>query len=181
MTKLSEKELVLVRDEILKRVGLPALIDAGFRPSPFSHAWYGSDNMGGCSYELCRVSDVGYLEIVNIYIASGDKRIQVYLNIFKPEPAIDDVGQLDGMDGIAYLVQPNLKTRLCISTSNEGFFKGGQKFQLNTGGIFKSLESEKEKLAESLKSEFSGLKKHIDRWLLANGEPASTDWNGNQV
>ncbi|MBD1556268.1 hypothetical protein HC752_04900 [Vibrio sp. S9_S30] len=181
MIKLSDKALVQVRDEILKRAGLPVLAGAGFRLSPFSHAWNGSDNMGGCSYELCRVSDVGYLEIINIYIASGDKRIQVHLNIFNPQPAIDDAGQLNGLDGIAYLVQPNVKTRLCISTNNEGFFKGRQVFQLNTGGLFKSLESEKEKLAESLKSEFSRINKYIERWLSVNGEPASTDWNGNQI
>ena len=84
--KVSEKNLLELRNKIFLDKGIPALYNNDFERSPFSTSWFGKDDLQGYSYELCRLTSQNQIEIINAYIARGDSWIQLYLNIFELKP-----------------------------------------------------------------------------------------------
>lgn len=79
-SKVSDKELLKVRNELFVEHGIPALEKNGFVKSPFSTAWFGKNNLGDYTYQLCRISDSGSLEIVKTHISKGDNWVKIFLN-----------------------------------------------------------------------------------------------------
>ena len=80
--RVSEKELLNIRNQIFLNKGIPALKQNGFEQSPFSTGWYGKDDSGDYSYELCRLSKSLHMHMLFVDIIKGDKWIQIKLNIF---------------------------------------------------------------------------------------------------
>jgi hypothetical protein len=84
--KKTDKELLLIRNNIFLEKAIPVLKENGFEQSLFSTSWYGKNNLGDYSYELCRLSKNNHLEMIITHISSGDKWVKIFLNIFQLVP-----------------------------------------------------------------------------------------------
>jgi hypothetical protein len=78
--KISDKELLFIRNKIIQEVGIHALEKNGYFKSPFSTTWFGRDDSGNFNYELSRISK-NHIEIITIYINKGKKWIKMFLNV----------------------------------------------------------------------------------------------------
>src|SRR5690349_15801212 len=103
----SAKELLRVRNNIFLEFGLPVLKERGFRDSPFSTAWFGRNNLGDYTYELCRLASSNMLETIVVHISRGDRWIKVFLNVFSLQPSLESIEQLHGIDGLQFHLPPN--------------------------------------------------------------------------
>jgi hypothetical protein len=99
--KASDKELLNIRNQVVLEIAIPSFQILGFRKSPFSTSWFGRNNHGDFNYELCRLLN-GELQIIDLYVARGDRYIKVHLNIFKLSPDLYSIDQLNNVDGLQF-------------------------------------------------------------------------------
>ncbi|MCR9014604.1 hypothetical protein [Aquiflexum gelatinilyticum] len=184
--KASEKELLLIRNRIFHDKCLPALKKNGFEQSPFSTAWFGKNNLGDFTYELCRVRIDSILEIVETHVSKGDKWIKVYLNIFKLSPDLRFLQQLQGVDGLQYHLPPNSLTKMRLRSDDiKGmplldyhFMFGGHKirsYHTKTG-----YDREIRKLNNRIEKDLNNIDSFVERWHELH-KPNLTDWKGNRL
>jgi hypothetical protein len=110
--KLSDNELLAVRNKIFEEEGISELNKKGFVKAPFSTANYGRNNLGDFTYELCRLANNSQLEYIITHIAKGDSYIQISLNMFKLTPVINSIDKLEGRDGLNYHLPPTSLTAM---------------------------------------------------------------------
>jgi len=110
--KVTDKELLTLKNKVVVETAIPTLQKHGFIYSPYSTPWNGRNNLGDFSYELCRLSSDSQLQIIEIYVARGDRWIQFHLNIFNLHPKLESIKQLSGLDGIQFKIPPNSLTNL---------------------------------------------------------------------
>lgn len=120
LLNISDKELLEVRNKIFFESGIPALENNEFVKSPFKTSWYGQydRNISGYSYELCRLTKQKHLEIITAYIVKGDKWIKIFLNIFKPQPELKSLFELEKRNGIKYDLPPNSITKMRLRSDD---------------------------------------------------------------
>lgn len=182
--KVSEKELLLIRDRIFLDKCLPALKKNGFGKSPFSTAWFGKNNLGDFTYELCRVRKGSILEIVVTHISKGDQWIKVFLNIFKLSPDLKSIEQLQGVDGLQYHLPPNSLTKMRLRSDDiKGmplldyhFMFGGHKirsYHTKTG-----YDRQIRELSKRIEKDLDNIDFFVERWHELH-ELNLTDWEGN--
>lgn len=180
--KVSDAKLVEIRNKIFRENGIPALEKNGFRRSPFSTSWFGKDDIGGFTYEMCRLSENSRLEIIETIIARGDRWIQIYLNIFELHPQVTFLEQLKGVDGIQYGMPPNSLTAMRLRVDD---FKGMPLFNFVKHKL-KSFRSESglnkraEALGKLIEKDLTNINSFIKRWHELH-QPNSTDWSGNKM
>ena len=107
-----DRDLLLIRNDIIKETCIPELRMKDFLQSPFSTSWFGKNNLGDYSYEFCRLSKNSVIEILLVHINKGDSWIKFLLNVFKLSPKLDDIEQLRGVDGLKFHLPPNSLTRM---------------------------------------------------------------------
>ena len=184
--KVSDKELLERRNKIFVDKGIFALSKNGFRQSPFSGAWFGKDDDGGYSYELCRLTRDSEVQILEADIIKGESWIQIRLNIFKLNPNIVSFEELRDLDGIQFHLPPNSITRMRLRSDD---YKGPPLFYMlflpeHKIGKYKSktgLERRIKELGDLIEKDMSNIDYFVKRWHEIHGEPMVTDWKGNQI
>lgn len=185
--KVSDKELLSVRNNIFKEVGIPALESNGFVRSPFKTSWFGQYYGGieGYPYEFCRLSAGEFLEMIEVYIVKGDKYIQIFLNIFELEPSIESLSDLKDYEGIKYGMPPNSLTKMRLRNDD---YKGPPLFYMlafpehKIGRFYRKTGYEREvsKLKALIKKDMINIDSFVERWHELH-KPNKTDREGNRI
>lgn len=184
--KISDKELLKIRNKIFLESGIPALKNNSFEKSPFSTAWFGKNNLGDYTYELCRVSQGSRLEIIVTHISKGDNWIKIFLNIFELKPKLNSLEHLKGVDGLQYHLPPNSLTKMRLHIDdikgiplfNYHFMFGGHKIQSSNSesGVKRSIK----KLSNLIEKDLTNIDSFVKRWHELH-QPNVTDWEGNKL
>ena len=180
--KVSDKELLKIRNEVFVEKGIPALEKNGFQKSPFPNSWFGKDDYGDYSYEFCRLSGKSILEIIIIDIVKGDNWIKVFLNIFELEPELDSLDFLAKIDGIQFDLPPNSRSKMRL---REDDYKGIPLFKFvhhkigayNSSG---SLEKRAKQLGNLIGKDLTNIDSFVKRWHEIH-QPLVTTWEGHPV
>ena len=180
--KKTDKELLDIRNNIFLKEGISFLEKNGFKKSPYSTAWYGKNNLGDYTYELCRLSDNSDLTILTTHISSGDRWIKIMLNIFKLEPTPHSLTDLQGKDGLKFLLPPNSLTEMRLRVDDfDGLpLLNFTEHKLKSFQTKRGLERRKLELSELIKRDMSNIDKFIDNWY-NKYNPSQTDWEGNAI
>ncbi len=178
--KVSDKELVRLRNDIFLARGIPTLIQNGFIRSPFSTAWFGKDGAGGYSYEICRISDDSRLDMIFVYINKGDRWIQPHLNIFRLHPKVNSIEQLKDVDGLQFHLPPNSKTLTRLAPERGLIFARLSQHKIRFFYSRASLERRLKKLGDLLETDLNNIDSFALRWMAEN-KLQITDWNGKAV
>ena len=112
--RASTKDTLEARNRVFLERGMPPLQECGFLKSPFLNPWFGRNNLGDYSYELCRLVRHSHLEIITVHISKGDSWIKIFLNIFILIPAVEEIAQLNQVDGIQFHLPPNSITKMLL-------------------------------------------------------------------
>jgi hypothetical protein len=185
--KVSDKEILNVRNEIFKEVGVPSLIENGFVLSPFKTAWHGQyDRSGkGYYYIFSRLSAEHNLEQISVSIFQGEKWIQIHLNVFELSPSINSLSLLKDLDGLEFGTPDKISTRMRLRSDD---YKGPPLFYMlflpehKLGKFYtkKGFEKEVEKLKRLIQSDMQNINGFVERWHELHS-PIKTDWDGNSV
>ena len=182
--KVSDKELLAVRNKIFKEFGIPELEKNGFVKRPFKSSWFGEYYSGiqGYIYEFGRISDNSCLEYIDVYIVRGDRYIKVFLNIFKLSPEINSIEQLQGCVGLNYGLPPNSLTEMQLRSDD---YKGPPLFymlfcpehKLGRSCSKRGFDRKVSKLAELIKKDMANIDSFVKRWHELH-QVNQTDWEG---
>lgn len=184
--KVSDKELLSIRNKIVKDVVIPVLERSNFRRSPYKTSWYGEydRNIKGYSYTLCRLSH-DHLEFVEIIIVKGDRCIKVFLNIFKIEPPVKSLEELRNLEDIRFGIPPNSSTNMRLRNDD---YNGPPIFYVNFMPEHKirryftkrGFEKEIKKLSDLIEKDMYNINSSVKRWHELH-TPNKTDWEGNII
>ncbi|WP_286834643.1 hypothetical protein [Sphingobacterium sp. UBA7038] len=182
---VSKKELLVIRKKIFMEEGLPKLEKQGFKRSPFSTSWFGWNAGINCYiFEIGRLLNNSILENLNVYINRDDRWIQIYLNIFKLSPAVENIEQLKELNGINFGIPPNSLTKMRLrEDGNKGIVLINELFSphYKLGISFSSngFQREVEKLKNLISSDMQNIGFFIEKWHSIY-QVSVTDWNGNR-
>lgn len=185
--RVSEKQLLADRNSLIKEVGIPSLLKNGFMKSPFLGIWFGEydSNVKGYSYELCRLNNNNFLEIIDFSVLKGEPWIKIHLNIFELEPVPKQIEDLTGKDGINFHLPPNSITKMRLRNDD---YKGPPLFYMlflpehKIGSYYSKsgYETEIKKLKKLIKSDMKNIDDFVKRWYELHN-PNITDWEGNII
>jgi hypothetical protein len=183
--KATRKEILEIRNRIIKDIGIPALEKNGFKKSPFSTSWYGKDDLHGFTYYLCRLTGDSILEDIEIQIVRNDRWIKIILNIFKLQPNLDSLDKLNGVDGLQYKLPPNSLVRMQLRTDDikgPPIFRLGYSFGHKLKGFYtkRGLTRNINKLTTNIESDLNNIEKYIKRWHELH-QPMTTNWSGHKI
>ena len=184
--KISEKELLEVRNKILVEVGIPVLNKNGFEQSPLKTSWYGKNNLGDYAYELCRLVNDSQLQIIDTYISKSDSWLQIFLNIFELRPKLKSLSNLNKNEGIKYDLPPNSLTKMRLRADDiKGmplldyhFMFGGHK--LRAYHTKAGLNRRVKELGNRIEQDLRNIDSFVKRWHELY-EPNLVDWEGNKL
>jgi hypothetical protein len=183
--KVSAKELLDIRNKIVLQTAIPSLLKRGFSKSPFSTAWYGRNNLQDFSYELCRLTTNSQLEVIEIYVARGDKWIKFNINVFKLIPFAESIEQLNNLDGLQFKLPPNSISEMRLRSDD---IKGPPIFNLNyisrhklkrfftMDGLTRSIKL----LTETIEADLKDINHFVKRWHELH-YPMTTNWTGKRI
>jgi hypothetical protein len=183
--KATQKEILEIRNKIIRETGIPVLEMKGFKKSPFSTSWYGKDDLQGFTYCLCRLTSDSVLEDIEIQIVRNDNWIKIILNIFKLHPALESLDRLSGVDGLQYKLPPNSSTEMRLRSDD---ITGPPLFRLSytTGHKLKGfytrngLIKNTDNLRRNIQDDLNSIDKFIKRWHELH-QPLTTSWTGYQI
>lgn len=183
--KVPPKELLDIRNKIVLEIAIPALSKKGFSKSPFSTSVYGRNNLQDFSYELCRLTTNSQLEIIEIYIARGDRWIKFNINIFKLFPFTELIEHLNNADGLQFKLPPNSITEMRLRSDD---IKGPPLFNLNymSGHRLKRFYTKSgltysiKRLTKIIETDLNDIEHFVKRWHKIHF-PMKTTWTGHQV
>lgn len=181
----SRKELGQLRNKIFLERGIPALQKKGFKKSPFLNVDFGWHPGIGYLYELCCISEGGFLEIVNVHIVRGDRWIQVWLNIFELSPALTSLDQLAGLDGMQFNLPPNTRTQMRLRSDGiKGILLSYEliaaRHRLNRYFTKWGRERSAKKLGDRIEKDLLNIDNFISRWRELH-KPMVTNWEGKTL
>lgn len=182
----SAKELLQIRNKVFLDFGLPELQKKDFQQSPFSSAWFGRNNLGDYTYDLCRLTSSSMLEIIVVHISTGDRWIKVFLNVFVLQPSLDSIVQLKRTDGIKFRLPPNSISEMQLRVDditgppilNYYFWFGNHKlgsYHTRTG-----LKERAEKLGKIIGRDMSNIDRFVKRWHEIH-KAMVTGWDGSPI
>ncbi len=181
----TQKEILKIRNTIIKNTGIPILEEKGFKRSPFSTSWYGKDDLHGFTYNLCRLTDDSTLQDLEIQIVRGDNWIRIILNIFKLQPHVQSLDQLQGVDGLQFKLPPNSMTEMRLRSDDIkgppifslGYMAGHKLRSFYTRrGLAKSIEN----LTRNIATDLNDIDRFVVRWHELH-QPLTTNWTGHQI
>ena len=178
--KATNKELREIRNNIFLDKALPLLLRQGFSVSPFSTSWFGKDDNGGYTYELCRIKQPTELQVLTIYICMGDSWIQEHLNIFSVIPSIETLEELRGTAGLQFHLPPNRNSLVRLSKPDGWFFKGQPQHRIKRYYTKAGFRKRCMSLEQRILIDLGNIEPYIERWH-AMHSPRKSDWNGNAV
>jgi len=182
---VEDKELLKVRNEVFKEVGIPSLLKNGFELSPFKTSWHGQYDRSsrGYIYDFCRLSSENYLEQISVNILHGEKWIKIHLNIYELYPSLNLLSLLKDFDGLEFGTPDKISTKMRLRSDD---YKGPPLFYMfflpeHKLGKFYSkngYKSEVAKLTKLIQSDMENINAFVERWHKIF-VPKKTDWNGN--
>lgn len=181
----SSKEILQLRNKVFLTRGIPILEKEGFRKSPFSTAHYGWHPGIGYLYELCRLSDNCFLEVVSIHIIRGDRWIQIRLNIFELAPQPASLEQLKGLEGLKFNLPPNSTTNMRLHSDD---IKGIPLFNYNFMADHHRLKRyftnagrkrRAAQLGDRIEKDLNNINCLVQRWHELH-KPKVTNWEGEK-
>ena len=185
--RVSDKQLLKDRNELFKKVGIPALENNGFLRSVFKTSWDGQYNKSikGYSYQVVRLQANGILEIIDVYILSGEPWIQIYLNIFELEPKLESVSELSKYEGLGFGIPPNSITKMRLRNDD---YRGPPLFymlflpehKIRSYYTKSGYEAEINNLKTLIKSDMESIDNFVKRWHKLH-KPNITDWEGKII
>lgn len=180
--RVSNKQLLQARNNIYLKKGIPTLKDQGFEELPFHAPWFGKNNLGDYTYELCRLNDRHELEIITTHITKGDLWIKIYLNIFKLVPELKKLDQLKGLPLIQFYLPPNSLTEMRLRIDD---FKGMPLFRTVEHKIKpfyteNGFQDRVDELSKLIESDLNNIDYFIKRWHELH-KPMVTDWEGKRI
>lgn len=182
---ITAKELLDIRNRIVLETAMPSLVNCGFCKSPFSTAWNGRNNLGDFDYEMCRLTENSRLEIIEIYVARGDRWIKFTLNVFELAPIVKSIEQLNGVDGLQFKLPPNSITEMRLRSDDIdrmpllqlGYMTGHKLKSFYTkAGLARSIK----RLADTIETDMKGIGQFVKRWHELH-HPMVTNWTGHQI
>lgn len=182
--KVTDKELLRIRNTIFLNSVFPVLREKGFIKSPFSTACFGWHPSMLYEYELCRLNDK-HLEIITTNIFKGERWIQMKLNVFELSPVLS-LSDLEGLSGIKFNLPPNNLTseRLDIGMIkgmplfNYRFMFGG--YRIKKFYSPKGLNRRMNQLEKRIIKDATHIDSIIRKWHTFH-TPNVTDWEGNII
>jgi hypothetical protein len=168
--KATAKEILRSRNKIVLERGLPMLYKNGFRRSPFSTAWFGRNNLGSFTYELCKLTHTSILIMVRIHCIKGDTYVQTFINMFQLTKQIEDLSQLEGVDGMHFHLPPNSLTNMRLHVDD---FKGVpllnydfmfRQHKLSSYLTKRGFERSEKKLGNRIEKDLANINKYLVRW-----------------
>lgn len=184
--KVSNKELLAVRNRIIKEIGIPQLIRNGFEPDPYKTSWHGEYNRSikGYIYQFSRIKRENYLERLVIYVVNGERWIQVYLDIFELEPGVFSLSVLKNIDGIKFSLPPINSHNMRLRCDD---YKGPPLFYMFFSPVHKlgkfqtryEYNKAVRKLQTLIQADFGNIDSFVKRWHELH-TPFRTDWEGNK-
>jgi hypothetical protein len=183
--KLSDKEMLTLRNKVFLEKGFTSLKKVGFEQSPFKNANFGRNNLNDFTYEFCRIDKNKFLIFVHIDICRGDRFIQIYLNIFELHPNVPSLDSLIRLNGLEFFMYPNSHSmmRLRVDDSrgipvlNFDLFK---QHKIRNYFTKSGLKHVSERLGNLIESDLLKIDLFIERWFELY-TPALTDWEGNRL
>ncbi len=170
------------RNKIFLERALPTLKKNGFEEMPFRAPWFGKNNLGDYTYELCKLNENRHLEIITTHISKGDIWIKIYLNIFDLKPDLQSLQQLKGLPIIQFYLPPNTSTEMRLRIDD---FKGMPLFRtvehkLKSFYTKSGFHTRVRELGELIEKDMNNIDYFVKRWYEINGQPMVTDWEGKQ-
>ena len=178
--KVSDKELVKLKNNVFTERGIPALIKNGFSQSPFSTSWFGKDDLGGYTYDFCRISDGSRLEWIFVDISKGDRWVQLDLNIFRLHPTVVSIEQLKDVGGLQFHLPPNSITEMRLEPPDGFIFVGLPQHKIRSFFTKAGLERRLRQLGDLLQNDLENIDSFVERWVEEHG-PLDTDWEGHVI
>lgn len=186
-SKKTDKELLDLRNKIFKDVGIPALLQNNFEPDPYTTSWHGEydKSIKGYIYQFSRLSNNKYLERIEAFMLSGERWIQIFLNIFELQPEIKNLSHLKGREGLKFGIPANAANKMRLRSDD---YKGPPLFYMlfrpeHKLGKFnspKGYERETNKLRALIRSDMENIDSFVKRWHELH-QPNVTDWEGNII
>ena len=178
---VSLAELLKARNNILVDIGIPALEKNGFHKAPFQDSFFGRNNVGGYSYELCRVSKSSQLEIITAHLSKGDRWFKIYLNVFQLRPVLNSVEPLKRVDGMQFRVPPKSQTqmRLDMSSRKVPLF-GASEHRIRPFFTAAGFKRRIVALSRLIERDLNNIDFFIQRWHKLH-QIGVTDWYGNII
>ncbi|MBB4804619.1 hypothetical protein HNP37_004716 [Flavobacterium nitrogenifigens] len=183
--RVSDKEILKVRHDIFKEVGIPSLLKNRFELSPFKTAWHGEYDRStrGYIYNFCRLSSEKYLEQISVYILGKSKWIQIYLNVYELSPSLSSLSLLKDSEGLEFETVSKISTRMRLRI---GDYKGPpllyilflQEHKLGKFYTRKGYLNEILKLRKLIQKDMENIDGFVKRWH-EKFIPSKTDWEGN--
>jgi hypothetical protein len=182
--KASDKELLEIRKKIFIERGIPALTKNGFSKSPFSTAWFGKDDLGGYTYELCRLTGKKHLETLLVFVIKRENSLKLYLNIFELQPELESLSQLQGVDGLQFSLPPNSTTRMKLRSVQDvkgppilSYDYWTKQYKISTYYTKGGLTEEANKLGKLIETDLTNIDHFVRRWHELH-RPFVTSWEG---
>jgi len=179
---VSQKKLLQLRNDIFISIGIPALRNNGFDKAPFPESLFGKNNVGGDSYELCRVSKESQLEMITTHISKGDRWIKIFLNIFRLRPELRSLGQLKNIDGMQFRLPPNSRSQMRLDIDG---FKGmplfrTEEFKIKSFFTESGFQKRIEELGRLIERDLNNIDPFIQRWHELH-QVMITSWDGKRI
>ncbi len=180
--RVPEAELLERRNDVFVERGIPALRWNGFSRSPFRGTWFGKDDTGDYEYELCRLSNDAQLEIISVYISSGDTWIKIHLNVFALRPDVHSLERLEGVDGLKFHLPPNSISKMRLRIDD---YRGMPLFRTKEHKIGRyhsqsGFERALRALGDLIEHDLSNIRYFVERWFEMHHIRATT-WEGEAV
>lgn len=185
--KVSDKQSLKDRNDLFKEVGITALESNDFVRSIFSTSWNGQydKSIRGYSYEFYRLRSNKYLERLDVTIMSGEKWIQIYLNIFQLTPELESLSELSKNEGTRFGLIANSVTKMRLRSDD---YKGPPLFYMmflpeyKIGSYYtkSGYEAKLTKLKKLIKLDMENIDDFVIRWHELH-KPNITDWEGNII
>ncbi len=175
--RISDKKRLEAKNEIFVKKGIPALKRQGFEQSPFSSSWFGRNNLNNFTYTMCRISSNSELEMITTHISRRDAWIQIFLNIFKLEPKLETLTELETRDGMQFSMPSDTEMRLRMDDYKGPPLFHGVRHKLKSFYTEKGFEESVQNLGELIKKDMENIDHFIKRWHELH-RPMVTDWEG---
>ena len=184
--KTTSKEILQARNTVFLRDILPILKEKNFVSAPFKDAWFGYHAGLGYMYDMCRLREGKFLELLTTTICRKDNYIQIRIMAFELTPRLKSLSLLKNIDGLAYKIRPNNKKEMRLDTDfferapilSKKFWQEPCKLghYFTKSGYLKQVE----RLRRAVKAEIFQIDDYFTKWYLVH-TPNLTQWNGKII
>lgn len=182
--QVSDKEMVQARNGLFRERGIPALQQQHFVPTPFSSSWFGRDNLGGYTYEFCRIAPGSHLEMVQVHISKGDRWVKCFLNIFLLQPPLVSVEALRQEDGMPFHLPPHSRSEMRLRIDDIKtiplFNLWGKQHKVGAYFSQRGFDNQCAALGELLHRDLNDINRFVTRWHELH-QPLVVKWNGEII